>query len=107
MLLWARRLSQARRAPAPRLPTARQRSSRSSGTVNGGSCQPSAAFAPAASWPPSGEPWVAAVPALVGAPRPMMVRQAISVGFFERMAKDSAALICCGSCPSIRRATQP
>ena len=28
-----------------------------------------------------------AVPALVGAPRPMMVRQAISVGFFERIAK--------------------
>ena len=35
--------------------------------------------------------------ALVGAPRPMMVRQAISVGFLDRAAKDKAAWIMFGS----------
>ena len=37
----------------------------------------------------------------------MMVRQAIRVGFLERTAKDSAAAICAGSCPSTRFTAQP
>ncbi len=107
MLLCASRFSQARRAPAPRLPAACQRSYRSAGMVNGGSVQPSAAFAPAASVAPSAEPCTAAVPALVGAPKPMMVRQAISVGFLLRVANDSAAITCAGSWPSTRLVAQP
>ena len=107
-MLWrARRFSQDRRALAPRPPIACQRCRRSSGMVKGGSCQPSASFAAAASCGPSGEPCTAAVPALCGAPRPMIVPQAIIVGFFERIAKDSAAAICCGSCPSTRLVAQP
>ena len=107
MELCASRFSQARRAAAPRAPTACQRSSRSSGTVNGGSCQSSAALAPAASSGPSGEPCTAAVPALCGAPSPMMVRHTISVGFFERTAKDNAAATCAGSWPSTCLVAQP
>ncbi len=36
-----------------------------------------------------------------------MVWHAISVGFFDRTAKDSAAAICAGSCPSTALVAQP
>jgi len=88
----ARRLSQARRVPAERSPAVCHIAVRSSGTVNGGAVQPSNCFAAAASAGPSGEPCVPAVPALVGAPRPMMVRQAMSVGLRDRMEADNAAV---------------
>jgi len=103
----ASRFSQDRRATAPRVPTACQRCFRSSGMENGGSVQCSSAFAPAASASPSGEPCAAPVPAFSGAPKPMMVRQAISVGFFDRTAKDKADWICAGSCPSTCFVAQP
>ena len=104
---FASRFSQARRAAVPRLPAAAQRSARSRGTVNGGCCQSSACFAASDSVCPSGLPLQAAVPALFGAAKPMMVRQAISVGFFDRSASDSAAKIWAGSCPSTRFVAQP
>ena len=62
------RPSQSLRAPAPRAPVARQADSMSSGTSKGGWLQPSASRAPAISSAPRGAPWLAALPALVGAP---------------------------------------
>ena len=47
------------------------------------------------------------VPALVGAPKPMVVRQAISDGRSDFFAASSAAAIAAGSWPSIRVAAQP
>ena len=52
----------------PRAPTARQAETMCSGTTNGAWGQPRCTRAPATSSAPSGAPWVAAVPALVGAP---------------------------------------
>ena len=52
----------------------------SSGTSKGGCFQPIASRAPATSSAPSGAPCVAAVPALVGAPHPMVVRQQRRLG---------------------------
>jgi hypothetical protein len=64
-------------------------------------------FAAAASVPPSGLPWLPAVPALVGAEKPMMVRQASSTGRFTRIAQAMAEATAAGSCPSTRRTAQP
>ena len=50
------------------------------GSTKGGSLQPSRSRAPAISAAPSGEPCAAAVPALVGAPKAIVVRQAIRFG---------------------------
>ena len=77
---------------APRDPATRQRSPISSGMSKGAWVQPRAAFAACASAAPKGAPWEEAVPAFVGAEKPMMVRQAISVGFLERTAMDRAAV---------------
>ena len=98
----ARRFSQARRAPAPARAGGTPALQQIVGHREGRLVPAQRCLAPGASFAPSGEPCTAAVPALVGAPRPMMVRQAISVGFFERTAKDSAAATCGGSCPSTR-----
>ena len=56
----------------------------------------SARWSPAASISaaPSGAPWEEAVPALVGAEKPMMVRQAMSEGLRLRVAQESAAATC-------------
>ena len=105
----ARRLSQARRGAAPRAPAACQLLGQIVGHA-----RTAAAFQPSACLrrlPPRPgparsrarrrcRPWC-------GAPKPMMVRQAISVGFLARIAKDSAAAICAGSCPSTRLTAQP
>ncbi len=64
--------------------------------------QPSACLRRCASSAPSGAPCAAAVPALLGAPKPMIVRQAIRLGFFDRMANDSARATSVASCPSTR-----
>jgi hypothetical protein len=79
----------------------------SSGTVKGGAVQPSNRLAPAASSDPRAAPCTAAVPALVGAPRPITVLHAIRVGFLDRTAKESAAAICPGSWPSTAFVAQP
>ena len=50
------------------------------GISNAGALQPSLSRAAAISSAPSGEPWLFSVPPLVGAPKPMVVRQAISDG---------------------------
>src|SRR5262249_32935401 len=91
------RRDQAANAPAPRVPTARQAARIGSGTTNGGWGQPSLTRAPATSSAPSGEPCVAAVPALVGAPYPITPRQAISVGRSAVGAGASAVSIAAGS----------
>ena len=49
----------------------------------------------------------AAEPALVGAPLPMIVRQAIRVGRSAVLASRIAASMASGSCPSMRVVAQP
>jgi len=61
-------LAHFRRAALPFAPALRQAVKIGSGISNGGAVQPSFSRAPATSSLPSGEPCVAAVPALVGAP---------------------------------------
>src|SRR5262245_18428373 len=62
------RFVQALRAAEPRAPQARQAASTLAGTSKGACDQPSLSRAPEISSAPSGEPWVEALPALVGAP---------------------------------------
>ena len=69
----ASRFSHSARGAAPRAPASRQGDSTSSGMTKGGHSQFSALRAPAISSLPSGEPCTALVPALVGAPKPMVV----------------------------------
>ena len=102
------RFTHLRRADLPRAPTLRQALKIGSGTSNGPWLQPSFSRAPATSSLPSGEPCVAAVPALVGAPKPMIVLQAIIEGLSVtlralRMARWTAS----GSCPSTACTCQP
>ena len=85
------RASQAARAAAPRSPTSRQADSTASGTTKGAWGQPSFSRAPAISSKPRGAPWVAAVPALPGAPYPMVVRQPMRDGLAEARAVSMAA----------------
>ena len=87
----ARRPSQAVRTEAPRLPAARQALRTSSGTSKGAADQPRASRAPAISSSPKGAPWVDAVPALVGAPNPMVVLHAIMEGLSLTFAASIAA----------------
>src|SRR5919198_167825 len=63
--------------------------------------------APLISSLPSGEPWDFSVPALLGAPKPIVVRQAISEGRSQDCASSSALATASGSCPSTRLAAQP
>lgn len=44
---------------------------------------------------------------LGGAPKPMMVRQAMMLGFLDRCAAASAAATAAWSCPSTRFVAQP
>ena len=69
-------------------------------------CQPKDAFAAAASSAPSGAPCAAALPCLFGAPLPIIVRQAISVG---RLSPDFAlrGAVVAGYAPSQLSARQP
>ncbi len=73
----------------------------SAGITKGGESQSSALRAPAISSAPSGEPCAALVPALVGAPKPMVVLEAISVGRSDFCAVSIAAAIASGSWPSM------
>ncbi len=70
-------------ALAPRAPASRQAARRSAGISNGACGQFSAALVPASSSAPSGSPCALALPARVGAPKPITVLQAISVGLSE------------------------
>ena len=73
--------SPSRRACRPKLwPAARQASRMSAGTSKADSPSRRVLRAPAISSAPSGEPCALLVPALVGAPKPIVVLQAISVG---------------------------
>jgi hypothetical protein len=56
---------------------------------------------------PSGEPCALLVPALVGAPKPMVVLQAIKVGLSERLAASMASAIASESWPSMLIVFQP
>ena len=69
----------------------------SSGTTNGaGQAQCAFLRAPATSSAPCGSPCALGVPALVGAPKPMVVLQAISVGLSDFCAAWIAAAIAFG-----------
>jgi ABC-type glycerol-3-phosphate transport system substrate-binding protein len=65
---------------APASPSARQSARMSAGTTNGSAVQPRYSRAAAISSAPSGLPWTAEVPCLLGAPLPMTVLQATSDG---------------------------
>ena len=93
--------------PAERRPASSHLALRPSGTVKGSAFQPIADLAAAISSAPSGAPWLPAVPAFFGAEKPMMVRQAMMVGFFERIAWLSAPARSCPSWPFTRRTAQP
>ena len=82
--------------PGQRAPACRVRRRRAMrrgcprGISNGGAVQPSFCRAGAISSAPSGEPWAFSVPPLFGAPKPIVVRQAISdgpVGFLRRFER--------------------
>ena len=105
---WAssRAVHAARRA-APRAPAARQAAAMSAGTSKGGASQPSAVLAAATSPAPSGAPCASVVPALAGAPNPIVVRQAISEGRSETRAASIAEATAAGSLPSTRATRQP
>ena len=94
-------------AALPALPALRHSARTSAGMTKAGSGQPSRSRAPLISSAPSGEPWLFSVPALLGAPKPMVVRQAISDGRAEACAAAMALAIASGSCPSTRLAAQP
>ncbi len=102
-----RRPFQAWCAALPARPALRHGSRASAGMAKAGSAQPSRSRAPLISSLPRGEPWDFSVPALLGAPKPMVVRQAISDGRSQDCASSSALAIASGSCPSTRLAAQP
>jgi hypothetical protein len=97
----------ASRSAAPRPPASRQADRMGCGTSKGAAVQPIAAFAPASSSPPNGSPCAFDVPAFFGAPKPIVVRQAMRLGRSEACARSRAAAIASGSWPSIRSARQP
>ena len=101
--LRAARCQACARRPCRARPALRHRARTSAGMSKAGAGQPSLSRAPLISSAPSGEPWLFSVPALVGAPKPMVVRQAISDGRSEACAASIAAAIASGSCPSMRR----
>src|SRR5665647_2428903 len=103
----AKRLFQSACAPFERSPALRHWLRISAGTSNGAAVQPSASRAPLISSAPSGEPCEDDLPALVGAPKPMVVLQAIMVGRSDFCAWAMADAIACGSWPSTRDAVQP
>src|ERR1039457_7377101 len=93
----ARRLLQSACAPFDRSPALRQADRMSGGMSNGAWLQPSFSRAPLISSAPSGEPCDDALPALVGAPKPMVVLHAIITGRSEFCAFAIADAIACGS----------
>ena len=100
-------LSQSARGAAPRVPASRQARQDVVRDLEGRRIPVSALRAPAISSSPSGEPCAALVPALVGAPKPMVVLAAISVGRSDFCAVSMAAAMASGSWPSIWMAFQP
>ena len=87
----ARRSSHALCADFERCPAARHQFSTSAGISNGAYDQPSVSRAPLISSAPSGEPCDDDLPALVGAPKPMVVLHAIIVGLPDVLAFSIAA----------------
>ena len=101
------RFSQSSRARRPRSATLAHAPRTDAGTSKGAWLQPSEERAASISAAPSGAPWVLCEPAMVGAPLPMTVRQAISDGLAERRALAMAAATASGSCPSTDCTSQP
>src|SRR5664279_3349586 len=93
----ARCLIQSACASFERSPALRHADRMSAGISNGAWLQPSVERAPLISSAPSGEPCDEALPALLGAPKPMVVLQAIITGLLEPCAFSSAAAIAAGS----------
>src|SRR3981081_1302921 len=91
----AKRASHSVRAAAPRAPASRQLFNASDGTENGSSEMPSFSLAPLSSSAPSASPCTLAVPALVGAPKPIVVLQAIIEGLLDFCARVIAAAMAC------------
>ena len=79
--------------PADIVDAWRKAGTASAGTSNGGRSQPKNLRAPAISSAPSGEPCALFVPALVGAPQPIVVLAAMSVGRSDFCAFASASAI--------------
>ena len=104
---FALRASHASRAGFPRPPTSRQSDRMSLGTTKGGQGQSSALRAPATSSAPSASPWAFAVPARVGAPKPMVVRAAIRTGLSLVCAASRHRATSAASCPSQAQLFQP
>ena len=98
-------------ARQPRRPAIRQPSRISAGHSNGGCGQSSSTRAAAISSSPRAAPWVPDVPCLLGAPKPMIVLQAISDGLSESARASMALRSLPGrgrrprSCPSRRPRT--
>jgi hypothetical protein len=94
-------------APALRRPASRQAATISSGISNGSLSQTSCFLAAATSSSPKAAPCVAEVPCLLGAPQPMIVRQAISDGRGSASASSIARRISATSWPSQCATCQP
>ncbi len=103
----SRRFCQSSRAPDPRDPALRQSETTSSGSSNGAWSQPTASRTPAISSSPVMAPCAFAVPASVGAPKPMTVLQAIIDGRSDIFALSMAALTASMSCPSTSITSHP
>ncbi len=102
------RSAQASLASRPFAPISRHAFSSGAGISNGGECQPSSWRAPAISSAPGASLCAFWVPARVGKPKPMMVRQAISVGWpLGSRAVAIAPWIASVSWPSISSTRQP
>ena len=101
------RACHASRAALPLAPASRQAAAISFGMMKGAWDQPSASRAAATSSAPSGAPCEAAVPALVGAPSAMVVRQETSDGRGSASAASMARAMSSGSWPSQAVVCQP
>ena len=80
----------------------------SAGISNGAYFHSSASRVRAISSLPSGAPWLDSLPALLGDPNPIVVRQQISTGFSDLSAVWIAVSISIGSWPlTLRTTVQP
>jgi hypothetical protein len=91
----------------PSVPAARQAFSVALGISNGPWSSRALALGAAISSLPSGEPCTLAVPCLVGAPKPIVVLQAISEGLSDFARRAMARVDRAWSCPSTACTFQP
>ena len=89
--------SSPRAAACERAPAARQASRISAGTSNGADVQPSFLRAPAISSAPRASRAISPMPAFFGAPKPIVVLQAISDGLCRNFAPSPAPAMAAGS----------